>query len=91
MAAIRQRGLLYLNYVLWALAASALLVAVNLGTTLFARWIAFLEGAPNEKLPVRAGGEPLCASPMIIRINKRVRMATRTRLSGVCAVVVRAM
>jgi len=45
--------------------------------------------APNEKLPVSAGGEPLCARPMIIKINTRARMAKRVKLNGVCAVVVR--
>lgn len=44
LAAVRQRGLLYLTYVLWALAVSALLVILNLCASLFARWIAFFEG-----------------------------------------------
>ncbi len=45
LAAVRRRGLLFLNYVFWALAASALLIGANLGASLFAHWMAFLEGA----------------------------------------------
>lgn len=44
LAAVRRRGLLFLNYVFWALAVSALLVGANLCASLFAHWIALLEG-----------------------------------------------
>jgi hypothetical protein len=44
LAGVRRRGLLYLNYVFWALALSALLLGASIGTSLFGRWIAFLGG-----------------------------------------------
>lgn len=45
IATVRRRGLLYLNYVFWALTLAALLVAADMCASLFARWIAFLEAA----------------------------------------------
>jgi hypothetical protein len=44
LAAVRRRGLLFLNYVFWALAASAFLLGANLCASLFVHWIALLEG-----------------------------------------------
>lgn len=45
LAAIRRRGLLYLNYVFWAVALSALLLFAALCSSLFSHWIALLEGS----------------------------------------------
>lgn len=45
LAAVRRRGLLYLNYVFWAVAFSALLLFAGVLSSLFAHWIALLEGS----------------------------------------------
>ena len=94
LAAVRRRGLLYLNYVFWALTLAALLLIVNLCGSLFARWIAFLEGA-RRTLGIAApaagpdywilggAGAALLAVACVLLIGWRAyRRAWKRRLSG---------
>lgn len=58
LTAVRRRGLLYLNYVFWALTLAGLLVLANLCSALFERWLRFLEGARHT-----LGYEPPTSGP----------------------------